>query len=40
MTDKRTPKKASELFARIIKASVSGNPKPKEKEKKKEKKKK
>jgi hypothetical protein len=28
---KKSPKKASQLFEGIIKASVSGNPKPKEK---------
>lgn len=30
---KNSPKKAAELFERMIKASVSGNPKPKEKRK-------
>jgi len=33
MNKKKTPKEASNLFEKIIKASVSGNPKPKEKPK-------
>lgn len=32
---KKTPKQASDLFHRIMKASVSGNPKPAPKKKKK-----
>lgn len=30
---KKTPKEATDLFVRIIKASVAGNPKPKPKKK-------
>jgi len=36
-TTPNSPKKASELFHAIIKASVKGNPKPKPKKKKDEK---
>ena len=33
MDKKKTPKEAANLFEKIIKASVKGNPKPKEKPK-------
>ena len=36
--EKKTPKQASDIFEKIMKASVSGNPKPKIKEKSKKKK--
>jgi len=31
MTDKKKPKEAANIFERIMKASVAGNPKPKKK---------